>query len=122
MSSNPSEALAQPREVVPAREGSFMSPLAARSERPRQPFASTPSLPEEPGLIGRRPEINALAALVEQARAGRSGVSLLRGEPRMGKWVLLDVRVRRAQGFVIAREAGVKAGMELAYAAFQQPC
>ncbi len=99
-----------------------MSPLAARSERPRQPFASTPSLPEEPGLIGRRPEINALAALVEQARAGRSGVSILRGEPGMGKSVLLDEVVRRAQGFVIARVAGVESEMELAYAALQQLC
>src|SRR5712671_382625 len=80
------------------------------------------SLPDEPGLIGRRLELDTLAALVEHARAGRSGVLIVRGEPGIGKSVLLDDVARRAQGFVIARVAGVESEMELAYAALQQLC
>jgi DNA-binding CsgD family transcriptional regulator len=77
---------------------------------------------EEPGLIGRSHELDTLAALAEHARAGRSGVLIVRGEPGIGKSVLLDEVSRRAQGFVIARVAGVESEMELAYAALHQLC
>jgi DNA-binding CsgD family transcriptional regulator len=76
----------------------------------------------EPGLIGRRHELDTLAALVEHARAGQSGVLIVRGEPGIGKSVLLDDVARRAHGFLIARVAGVESEMELAYAALQQLC
>ena len=84
--------------------------------------ASMLSLSDEPALIGRRHELDAVATLVENARAGRSGVLVVRGEPGIGKSALLDDVERRAQDFVIARVAGVESEMELAYAALQQLC
>jgi DNA-binding CsgD family transcriptional regulator len=77
---------------------------------------------DESGLVGRRHQLETVATLVEHARAGRSGVLIVRGEPGIGKSVLLDDVARRAQGFVIARVAGVESEMELAYAALQQLC
>jgi DNA-binding CsgD family transcriptional regulator len=78
--------------------------------------------PDESGLIGRRQELDTVAALVEHARAGRSGVLIVRGEPGIGKSALLEDITRRAHGFRIARVAGVESEMELAYAALQQLC
>ncbi len=77
---------------------------------------------DELALIGRRGELDALAALVEDARAGRSGVLIVRGQPGIGKSVLLDEVARQSEGFVIARVAGVESEMELPYAALQQLC
>jgi DNA-binding CsgD family transcriptional regulator len=99
-----------------------MSPLAVRSAGPSPPRASMPSLFDERGLIGRRHELDTVATLVEEARAGRSRVLIVRGEPGIGKSVLLDGVARRAHGFVVARVAGVESEMELAYAALQQLC
>jgi DNA-binding CsgD family transcriptional regulator len=100
-----------------------MSPLAVRSARPRPAHAPVPSrFSEDPGLIGRKHELDTVAALVEHARAGRSGVLVVRGEPGIGKSVLLEEVARRAQGFGVARVAGVESEMELAYAALQQLC
>jgi DNA-binding CsgD family transcriptional regulator len=101
-----------------------MSPLAAPPVQAgaliRTPVLSAVS--DEPALIGRRHELDTLAALVEDARAGRSGVLIVRGEPGIGKSVLLDDVARRAHGFLIARVAGVESEMELPYAALQQLC
>src|SRR4051794_28274838 len=80
------------------------------------------SLSDEIALVGRADELDALATLVEDARAGRSGVLVVRGAPGIGKSVLLDEVARRAEGFVVARVAGVESEMELAYAALQQLC
>ena len=100
-----------------------MSPLAAPSAHTRPPLrTSMLSLSDVPGLIGRRHELTTLAALVEDARAGRSGVLVLRGEAGIGKSALLDDVALRAQGFVVARVAGVESEMELPYAALQQLC
>ena len=99
-----------------------MSLLDVRSVRPRPPRASMLSGSDEPGLVGRRYELDTVERLVEDARTGRSGVLIVRGEPGIGKSVLLDDVARRAQGFVIARVAGVESEMELAYAALQQLC
>ena len=41
-------------------------------------------------LLGRLPERAALSDLLEGARAGRSGVLVLRGEPGVGKTALLE--------------------------------
>src|SRR5258708_22388723 len=101
-----------------------MSPLALPSAhpRPRRDASMLSRSSDESGLIGRRNELDTLAALVEHARAGRSGVLIVRGEPGIGKSVLLDDVARRAHGFLISRVAGVESEMELAYAALQQLC
>jgi AAA ATPase-like protein len=73
-------------------------------------------------LLGRLPERAALSQLLDAARAGRSGVLVVRGEPGIGKTALLEYAVESATGLRIARVAGVESEMELAFAALQQLC
>src|SRR6202012_5525594 len=73
-------------------------------------------------LVDRLPERAALSQLLDAARAGRSGVLVLRGEPGIGKTALLDWAVESAAGLRVARVAGVESEMELAFAALQQLC
>jgi predicted ATPase len=49
-------------------------------------------------LVDRLPERAALSQLLDAARAGRSGVLVLRGEPGIGKTALLDWAVGSAAG------------------------
>jgi DNA-binding CsgD family transcriptional regulator len=73
-------------------------------------------------LLDRLPERAALGGLLDGARAGRSGVLVLRGEPGVGKTALLDWAVESAAGLRVVRVAGVESEMELAFAALQQLC
>src|SRR5215472_5420518 len=73
-------------------------------------------------LLGRVPEHAALSELLEAARAGRSGVLVLRGEPGVGKTALLEDAIESADGMRVARVAGVESEMELAFASLQQLC
>ncbi len=69
-------------------------------------------------LYGRASEQERLTALVESARAGRSGVLVLRGEPGIGKTALLDDLAGRARatGLRVLRGAGIEAESTLPYA------
>jgi DNA-binding CsgD family transcriptional regulator len=73
-------------------------------------------------LLDRLPERAALSGLLDAARAGRSGVLVVRGEPGVGKTALLDWAVESAAGLQVVRVAGVESEMELAFAALQQLC
>ena len=73
-------------------------------------------------LVDRLPERAALSQLLDAARAGRSGVLVMRGDPGIGKTALLEYLVGSASGLRVARVAGVESEMELAYAALQQLC
>src|ERR1700729_3302569 len=73
-------------------------------------------------LLDRLPERAALSELLDAARAGRSGVLVMRGEPGIGKTALLDWAVESAAGLRVVRVAGVESEMELAFAALQQLC
>jgi DNA-binding CsgD family transcriptional regulator len=73
-------------------------------------------------LLGRLPERTALSRLLDAARAGRSGVLVVRGEPGVGKTALLEHAVESAAGLRVARVAGVESEMELAFASLQQLC
>jgi DNA-binding CsgD family transcriptional regulator len=73
-------------------------------------------------LLGRLPERATLSQLLDAARAGRSGVLVMRGEPGIGKTALLDWAVGSAAGLRVVRVAGVESEMELAFAALQQLC
>jgi DNA-binding CsgD family transcriptional regulator len=73
-------------------------------------------------LLDRLPERAALSQLLDAARAGRSGVLVMRGEPGVGKTALLDWAIESAAGLRVARVAGVESEMELAFAALQQLC
>jgi DNA-binding CsgD family transcriptional regulator len=73
-------------------------------------------------LLGRLPERAALSQLLDAARAGRSGVLVMHGEPGIGKTALLEHAIESAAGLRVARVAGVESEMELAFAALQQLC
>jgi DNA-binding CsgD family transcriptional regulator len=84
------------------------------------------SAAERPGratrLTGRDGERDVLDRLVGAVRAGESQVLVVRGDPGMGKTVLLDYLAERAGGCRIARAAGVQPEMELAFAGLHQLC
>ena len=73
-------------------------------------------------LLDRLPERAALSQLLDAARAGRSGVLVVRGDPGIGKTALLEYAIESAAGLQVARVAGIESEMELAYAAVQQLC
>jgi DNA-binding CsgD family transcriptional regulator len=73
-------------------------------------------------LLDRLSERAALSQLLDAARAGRSGVFVMRGEPGVGKSALLEYAIESAAGLRVARVAGVESEMELAFAALQQLC
>jgi AAA ATPase domain len=73
-------------------------------------------------LLDRLPEREALSQLLDAARAGRSGVLVMRGEPGVGKTALLEYAIESAAGLRVARVAGVESEMELAFAVLQQLC
>jgi DNA-binding CsgD family transcriptional regulator/tetratricopeptide (TPR) repeat protein len=75
-----------------------------------------------PGLTDRRSERGALDGLIDAVRAGESRVLVVRGEPGVGKTVLLDYLAGRTQGCRVARAAGVQSEMELAFAGLHQLC
>ncbi len=73
-------------------------------------------------LLGRPRECEALDRLLTDALAGRSGVAVLRGEAGVGKSALLAYVSDHAQGWHVARVAGVESEMELACSGLHQLC
>jgi DNA-binding CsgD family transcriptional regulator len=71
-------------------------------------------------LRGRGREVSVLAGLVAAVRAGESRVLVVRGEPGVGKTVLLDYLTGSAAGCRVVRAAGVQSEMELAFAGLHQ--
>jgi predicted ATPase len=71
-------------------------------------------------LYGRDAERQVLGALLEGARASRSGVLVLRGEPGVGKSALLAELVAQADGMRVLRATGVETESELAFAGVHQ--
>ena len=77
---------------------------------------------EVPTLRGRRDERAVLDGLLDGARAGRSGVLVLRGEAGIGKTALLEHAIESASDVTLLRAVGVESEMELAFAALHQLC
>ena len=73
-------------------------------------------------LRGRDDERAVLDGLLEEARAGRSGVLVLRGEAGVGKTALLRYAVESAADMHVVRAVGGESEMELAFAALHQLC
>jgi DNA-binding CsgD family transcriptional regulator len=75
-------------------------------------------------LWGRRAEREVVELLLSGARAGRSGVLVLRGEAGIGKTALLqharDTAV--SSGFRVARAVGVESETQFAFAGLHQLC
>ena len=76
----------------------------------------------EPTLLDREAERAALDSLLEDVRAGRGRVLVVRGEAGVGKSALLDYAIRVAAGMRVARAVGVESEMELAFASVHQLC
>jgi len=74
------------------------------------------------GLTDRLRERGVLDRFVVGVRAGEGRALVVRGEPGVGKTVLLDYLAGRASGCRVARAAGVQSEMELAFAALHQLC
>src|SRR5215467_12631663 len=77
-----------------------------------------------PGLMDRRSKRDTLDRLIEAVCAGESQALVLRGDPGMGKTMLLDHLAGRAAGAGcrVARAVGVQSEMELAFAGVHQLC
>ncbi len=75
-------------------------------------------------LMDRRSERDAIDRLIEAVRAGQSRALMVRGDPGVGKTVLLEYLAGRASGagFRVARATGVQSEMELASAGLHQLC
>ena len=73
-------------------------------------------------LRGRRDECAVLDGLLQGARAGGSGVLVVRGEAGVGKTALLDYAIGAASDMLVVRASGVESEMELAFAALHQLC
>ncbi|MGY1833120.1 AAA family ATPase [Geodermatophilus sp. SYSU D01180] len=71
-------------------------------------------------LSGRDPERAAIAALVDEAWAGRGGALVLVGSPGVGKSALLADAVARADGMTVLRTQGLESESPLAFAALQR--
>jgi AAA ATPase-like protein len=74
------------------------------------------------GLMDRLGERAVLDRFVADVRAGQGRALAVRGEPGVGKTVLLDYLAGRATGCLVARAAGVQSEMELAFAGLHQLC
>src|SRR5580693_7657496 len=76
------------------------------------------------GLTDRVSERHALDRLVNAVRAGESQTLVMRGEPGVGKTVLLDYLSGKAAdaACLVTRATGVQSEMELAFAGLHQLC
>jgi DNA-binding CsgD family transcriptional regulator len=71
-------------------------------------------------LLGREAEQRVLDDLLHRARAGRSAVLVLRGEPGIGKTALLGYAESGAGGMTVLRCAGIEAEHEFPFAGLHQ--
>jgi DNA-binding CsgD family transcriptional regulator len=119
------------RDALDAAFGSTNVPNCVRSRRPvvfSRPseqslvMAGARSAAEIPTLRGRRDERAVLDGLLDDARADRSGVLVLRGDAGIGKTALLEHAIESASDFTMLRAVGVESEMELPFAALHQLC
>jgi DNA-binding CsgD family transcriptional regulator len=66
-------------------------------------------------LVGRQAECECIARLLEDARHGRSGVLVIRGEPGIGKSALLEHAVELSNGMRLLRARGVESEAAIAF-------
>jgi DNA-binding CsgD family transcriptional regulator len=77
---------------------------------------------DQPGLLGREAECQALDQLVTTVESGQSAVLVLRGEAGIGKSALLDFVTGRATGLRTVTAAGAESEIELAFGGLHQLC
>src|SRR5262245_42018030 len=71
-------------------------------------------------LRGRSVECGRLAELLSAIRGGGGRLLVLRGEPGIGKTVLLEYLVESAPDMTVLRASGVESEMELPFAGLHQ--
>ncbi|HEY7018884.1 MAG TPA: AAA family ATPase [Gaiellaceae bacterium] len=71
-------------------------------------------------LYGRDAERSRIAGLLEDARGGKSGVLVLRGEPGVGKSALLEEARAQASGMTVLSGCGIESEAQLPYAGLHQ--
>lgn len=71
-------------------------------------------------LVGRSFELEELRHITERARSGESATLVIRGEPGVGKTVLLDELEALAHDFRVIRIDGIESELELDYAALHR--
>jgi DNA-binding CsgD family transcriptional regulator len=71
-------------------------------------------------LHGRVGEQTRIDELLEQAREGRGGALVLRGEPGIGKTALLEFAAEQATGMRVLRTAGVEPEQDMDHAALHR--
>ncbi len=71
-------------------------------------------------LVGRSLEIAAVDRLMSDARSGRGGALVVRGEAGVGKSVLLEQARAAADGFLVLQVVGIESEAELAFAGLHQ--
>ena len=71
-------------------------------------------------LVGRDAEMSLLRERAGQARRGRGGALVIRGEPGIGKTALLNTVPEHADGMRVLRATGVESESRLPYAAIHQ--
>jgi len=72
---------------------------------------------QEMPVLGRASELSDVEQLLRRARDGSGGALVLRGEPGVGKSLLLKAARARADGFAVLSAAGVQAESTLAFGA-----
>jgi DNA-binding CsgD family transcriptional regulator len=73
-------------------------------------------------IRGRQREREALDRVVADTEAGTSQVLVVRGEPGIGKSLLLDYLAERASSSHVVRTAGIESEMDLAFSGLHQLC
>lgn len=68
-------------------------------------------------LVGREPECERIDHLLDEARQGRSGALVLRGEPGIGKSALCAYALGCADGMTVLKVRGIESEAELPFAA-----
>jgi AAA ATPase domain len=66
-------------------------------------------------LVGRGPECARIDELLADARQGRAGTLVLRGEAGIGKGALLACSEERAGGMTVLHARGIESEAELAF-------
>ena len=71
-------------------------------------------------LVGRSSELEELRGVVDRARTGGSATLVIRGEPGVGKTVLLNELETFAHDFRVVRTDGIESELQLDYAALHR--
>lgn len=74
----------------------------------------------QPMLLGRATERAAIDRLLHEAREGRGGALVLRGEAGIGKTALLDHAAERSSGMRVLRVIGVESEASLPFSALHE--